>query len=58
MLGYAYLASLNNANPTYKKFFIINAFVIKTIKLSCVDTYASKGLPVVSGCNYFLIRQT
>ena len=42
MLGYAYLASLNNANPTYKKFFIINAFVIKTIKLSCVDTYAFK----------------
>jgi hypothetical protein len=40
MLGYAYLASLNNANPTYKKFFIINGFGIKTIKLSCVDTYA------------------
>ena len=40
MLGYAYLSSLNNANSTYKKFFIINAFVIKTIKLSCVDTYA------------------
>ena len=54
MLGYAYLASLDNANPTYKKLFIINGFVIKTIKLSCVDTDALKDWQSFSTAKFML----